>query len=200
MEGGGDKNTEHAKCREGFKRFLEKTGLGGHMPRIIACGGRQNAYDSFCTSINNGDSSYLLVDSEDLVNKSHQQGKSDQWQPWAHLKARDSWEMPHEEQNEDCHLMTPCMESWLIADAEKLKEYFGQGFNTNALPPSNRSPEEIEKTDLCQALKNSTAHCKTKRPYQKGEHSFALLGAIDALLVLEKCPWAKRFIETLKQQ
>lgn len=49
VEGGGDTNLLRTACRQGFSEFLKKAGLAGRMPRVVACGGRQDAYDAFCT-------------------------------------------------------------------------------------------------------------------------------------------------------
>lgn len=50
VEGGGDSSALKRKCREGFREFFRKIGLQGRMPRIVACGPRNNAYDDFCTA------------------------------------------------------------------------------------------------------------------------------------------------------
>ena len=75
-------------CREGFTKFLEQTGLKGRMPRIVACGSRRDAYESFCTALETGESAFLLVDSEAPVSGQNQQGQSDTWLPWQHLAQR----------------------------------------------------------------------------------------------------------------
>ncbi len=52
VEGGGHHNDAlKTKCRKGFRIFLEKTGFAGRMPKIIACGGRQDAYDQFSIAV-----------------------------------------------------------------------------------------------------------------------------------------------------
>ena len=70
VEGGGDSKELKARCRRGFRKFIEKAGLEGRMPRIVACGGRQNAYDSFVAALDvegpMGPIPMLLVDAEDL--------------------------------------------------------------------------------------------------------------------------------------
>jgi hypothetical protein len=51
VEGGGDRNKAlQTECRRGFSEFLSKAGLKGRMPRIVACGGRTQTYDSFRTA------------------------------------------------------------------------------------------------------------------------------------------------------
>jgi len=68
VEGGGDSKRLKTQCRRGFRKFIEKAGLQGRMPRIVACGGRQRAYDSFATALAAGTSTpMLLVDAERRV-------------------------------------------------------------------------------------------------------------------------------------
>lgn len=74
VEGGGDAAALKTACREGFAKFLGKAGLAGRMPRIVACGSRADAYDSFCTAIRNGEAAMLLVDSESPVLSEAQAG------------------------------------------------------------------------------------------------------------------------------
>lgn len=64
VEGGGDAALLRSACREGFAKFSGKAGLAGHMPRVVACGSRADAYDSFCTALRSGEAAMLLVDSE----------------------------------------------------------------------------------------------------------------------------------------
>ena len=45
VEGGGDSKKLRVQCRRGFRKFVEKAGLKGRMPRIVACGGRQAEVD-----------------------------------------------------------------------------------------------------------------------------------------------------------
>ena len=61
--------------------------------------------------------------------------------PWAHLRARDGWIRPADATDENAHLMVQCMETWFLADRDNLADYFGHGFNPNALP----AREEIEE-------------------------------------------------------
>ena len=208
VEGGGDSAALKTACREGFARFLEKAGLSGHMPRIVACGGRQDAFDSFCTALKNGESALLLVDSEAPVALAAQLDDAtvkdvrNQWLPWLHLLHRpgDGWEKPAGAQDMQCHLMVQCMESWLLADRASLKVFFEQGFLENQLPPDNRDVEAIAKNELYQSLANATRTCKTKAQYGKGEHSFKLLALLDPVKVMDVSPWARRFIDELKDQ
>lgn len=101
VEGGGDKDCQHSRCREGFRTFLERAGFKGRMPRIVACGGRQNTYDKFKTACKAGiECAILLIDSEERVSASS---------PWEHL--RNEFQAPPGISDEHCHLMVVCMES-----------------------------------------------------------------------------------------
>jgi hypothetical protein len=126
VEGGGDTKSLQIECRKGFREFLEKAGLKGKMPAIIACGGRQNAYDSYCTAVKNDEQAVLLVDSEAPIVPQHQQGSSDTWQPWQHLKQRpgDGWDRLAGSTDTDCHLMVQVMESWFLVRAIALKNHY----------------------------------------------------------------------------
>src|SRR5256885_2202952 len=89
VEGGGDHNKQlNIRCREGFRKLLEKCGFERRMPRIVACGGREAAYRDFATAHRSGELNYsaLFIDSEDAVANAEQ--------PWEHLKQRDGWDRP----------------------------------------------------------------------------------------------------------
>ena len=206
VEGGGDTALLKSACREGFTKFLGKAGLAGRMPRIVACGSRADAYDSFCTALRSGEAAMLLVDSEAPVLPAAQLGDAAQpndraqWQPWLHLKQRqgDEWDQPHGSDDLQCHLMVQCMEAWILADRETLKAFFGQGFKDRSLPAPAHRVEGIGKQQIYDALAKASRDCKTKSSYGKGEHSFKLLAMINPAKVSEASPWAQRLIETLQ--
>jgi hypothetical protein len=162
VEGGGDTNSLHTECRRAFSEFLKKSGLDGHMPRIVACGSRNEAYDDYCTAVSNGENAFLLVDSESEIrwpNNNLSSKDFSLWNPWDHLKKRvnsngqitDNWTMPDGGSIDDCHMMVQVMESWFLADVSTLKEYYGQKFNENCLPQSNKI-EEISKATILNSL------------------------------------------------
>ena len=166
------------------------------MPSITACGGRQQAYDKFCTALEDADKTdfiVLLVDSEDPVT----QGNS----PWVHLHSRDGWTKPSGATDDCAHLMVVCMETWFLADKDEdeseLAKYFGQGFNKNLLPKNSRI-EEISKPDVENGLKSATRQSTPKGEYDKGRDSFAILALIDPNKVVAASPHAKDLIDTLK--
>ena len=129
VEGGGDSKSLKRACRRGFGKFLERAGAAGRMPRIVACGSRRDAYESFeaAHASQDGDA-MLLVDAEATVTS---QG------PWQHLKVRDGWERPEGATDEQCHLMVQVMESWFLADADTLSSFYDQGFRKASDLPQN---------------------------------------------------------------
>ena len=191
VEGGGDSGALRSRCREGFRTFLEKAGFRGCMPRIVACGGRQSAFDMFRTACESHRTAVLLIDSEDCV-----QGTSS----WEHLARRpgDGFVAPKNAAGDQCRLMVVCMESWFLADKDALSKFFGQGFKKDALP-QNENIEAVSKEDVYSGLRNASAHCKTKAPYGKGEHSFRILKLVALEKVREASPWARRFFETVSK-
>ena len=191
VEGGGDSNHLRTLCRKGFSDFFRKAGLEGRMPRVVACGSRNEAYNDFVTAHRKaGGDVYpvLLVDSEAAVAAQV---------PWEHLSQRDSWQKPPNASDDQAHLMVQCMEAWFIADRLCLAQYFEQGFVPNALPPRN-DVENIPKNDLMNGLKNATRHTRTKGEYKKGKHSFAILERIDPDLVRQASPCANRLLVLLE--
>jgi hypothetical protein len=192
VEGGGKSKALRSECRRGFSEFLRKAGFAGKMPRITACGGRQDAFNSFCTAIENstpGDYCILLIDSEGPVTV---------LSPWLHLAQRqgDNWTRPHQATDDHCHLMVQCMETWFLADKQAMLAFFGQGYNENALP-NTTNIESIAKNTLYDSIENATRNCKTKGAYDKSDHSFRLLAKIDPARVRNASPWARRFLDTL---
>jgi hypothetical protein len=197
---GGAKGTLNARCREGFSKFFEKYQvegkmlLKGKMPRIVACGSRQNAYADFCTALakaKQDDVIVLLVDSEAPVTCEHDQ-------VWNHVLLRegDKWQQPNLANEGHLHFMVECMEAWFLADKACLAVYYGQDFEPTRLPQRNNI-EEISKADLYAGLKEATRNCKTKARYDKGTQSFELLGRIDPAKVISASPYAKRLIDAL---
>ncbi len=196
-EGGGDSDQLKSECRQAFAEFFAKTELGTtRRPRVVACGGRSSAYDSFVTAISQGKNALLLVDSESPIAPTNQTPNN--FNPWAHLLARDNWATPATASNNDCHLMTQCMESWFIADWSAAENFFGQGFDSNRKP--NGAIETVAKSDVYTALELASKNCKTKAPYGKGAHSFKLLALIKPDIVMQASPWANRFIDELKKR
>ena len=188
VEGGGDRAELRATCRKGFSKFIEASGMRGIMPSIVACGSRQNAYDSFKTARFRKDGiSMLLVDAEEPVTASG---------PWEHLAARDNWVRPTGATDDQCHLMVQVMESWFLADVESMESFYGPSFRKQALP-ANPKVEKVAKQDVLNGIEQATRDTSKGR-YSKGKHSFDLLAALDPAKVRDASPHADRFIRTLE--
>ena len=118
--------------------------------------------------------------------------------PWQHLTGRDGWVRPQDATDEHAHLMVQCMEAWFLADVECLAEYFGEGFNRNALP-QRREIEEIAKREVLVGLQRATRRSE-KGKYGKGRHSFEILVRLDPGRVLAVSPHAVCLIDTLREK
>jgi hypothetical protein len=185
VEGGGDHNKAlQTLCRQGFSEFLRRAGLKDRMPRIVACGGRRSAYNSFRTSHESADLdgiAILLVDSEGKVVGS----------AWEHVRLRegDGWERPKGAADDQIHFMVQAMESWFHADSAELQRYYGQHFQLSALR-LRADVENIPKADLFAGLRAATKSCQ-KGEYSKGDHSFQILAHIDPAKVRAASPHAE---------
>lgn len=201
-EGGGsgaDSAELQGEYRRAFSEFFRKTVLGKtRRPRVVTCGGREQALDMFQTAIHQGKNALLLVDSETAVDPAHEPPPAGNWQPWAHLHRQAGWAKPPKATDDDCHLMVHCMESWFLADWQTVKNFFGQGFVVSGLPAG--AIESIPKLTVYATLGHATRKCKTKAPYGKGPHSFKLLALIDPTKVTAASPWARRFIDELAKR
>lgn len=193
VEGGGQdgrRSDLKIACRRGFTEFVRKAGFEGRMPAIIACGSRNDAFDSFMTAVRQGNAAVLLVDSEEPLRNDS---------PAKHVQLRDGWAINARVSDEQIHLMVQCMENWFLADKDALAQFFGQGFQVSALP-ANANVEEISKADVFAALAQATKAAKTKGRYGKGAHSFDILKVIDPDKVKAAAPHARRLLEYLNRE
>lgn len=191
VEGGGDTRGLQAPLREGFHKFFRKV-LGDSLPRpkVVACGGRQRAFDDFVQGLksNPGADCVLLVDSEEAVVSGRAK--------WEHVRQRqgDHWTRPSVADETQLHLMVQAMETWLVADPEALSGYYGKDFRPAALPRAT-DLETVPKLDVYRALANATGATK-KGVYGKA-HGFELIGRIDWRKVQHRCPRAGEFFDAL---
>ena len=177
IEGGGDSDALKTECRQAFTKFFEATGLKTKMPRLVACGSRNTAFDKFKTAIKNGQNAMLLVDSESPVPADTQTGKP--ISPWKHLKERDGWERPTNATDDDVHLMVQCMESWFVADKAQFVVYYSKGNRqcTATAIPNCSDVEELDKKNVLQWLDKASLP-SGKEKYSKGSRSFEVLATI----------------------
>ena len=192
IEGGGDAKDLHVACRKAFRSLLEKLGFAGRMPRLVACGSRNDAYDDFCTAHMNTAGKYiaLLVDSEDALH--------DEYRTWNHLYTRDGWIRPVGADDEQILFMTTCMETWIAADRQALHNFFGQCLQESALP-ALLNIEKKNRHDVQKALENATGRCKKK--YKKGNISFELMQKVaPATIHSDALPSFRRMVDVLEQR
>ncbi len=189
VEGGGEQQLTLTNCRAGFSRFVAKVVKKGRMPRIIASGSRNAAFDDFCTAIklHPKETIVLLVDSEDEVSET---------ECWKHLKSRDGWDAPASATEQNVYLMVRCMESWFLADKAALQAFYGKKLAINKLPGST-DVENISKKDVCQRLDHITA--LVERKYHKTQHGFEIFASLDPNKVASGSAQAKRFVEFLQK-
>ena len=190
VEGGGEQRFTLSACREGFATLFAKLVPPGKLPRVIACGSRNAAFDSFKTRVSQrkaGDDALLLVDSE--------AGVVGGTGVWGHVLGRDHWVQPPGTSDDDLHLMVQCSEAWLIADPTTLDAFYGAGFRRTALP-ANPDVEQVAKADVLDGLSRAT---KTSRrgEYHKTGHGYELLGRLDPGAVRARSSHAERFFTTL---
>lgn len=193
IEGGGDSKELHIECRRAFRCLLEKSGFAGRMPRLVACGGRNAAYDDFTTAhenVRSRDYVGLLVDSEDPVKNIYK--------TWAHLESRDRWQRPEEAEDEQVFFMTTCMETWIVADHQALETFFGSCLQKNVLPSLN-GIEKKTRQRIQNALIQATKSCGKK--YKKGKRSFELVQRLNPeRLKTADLPSFERMLNILNQK
>lgn len=185
---GGESKEAQIRCREGFRKIIEKAGFLGKMPRLSACGGRGAAFDDFKTAYATcgaGDYVAMLVDSEDPP--------GDVEKTWDHLKIRDGWERPAGAADEQVLFMTTCMETWIVADRAVLREHYGHKLQENALPPLN-DLENRNRHQVHEKLAHATRLCSNA--YAKGIRSFEVLGKLNPS-VLNFLPSFARMVRIL---
>ena len=188
VEGGGSSKDLKTACRKGFSNFVQRAGLAGNMPRIVACGPRGDAYNSFkIAHAQKSADAILLVDSEVPVTASG---------PWQHLKSSDGWDCPSGTTDDQCHLMVQVMESWFLADKDALASFYGQGFKSQALRAANPNIEQAPKQDVLNRLAQATRDTG-KGSYKKGSISFEILGMLDPEKVRNASPYAHSFLSAL---
>jgi hypothetical protein len=189
---GGESKEDQIRCREGFRKLIEKAGFAGRMPRLSACGGRGTAFDDFQTAQarrKSNDYIAMLVDSEDPV--------EDLDATWDHLRRRDRWERPADAEDEQVLFMTTCMETWIVADRAALREHYGQKLQETALPPLDNL-EGRNRGDVQANLVHASRNCSNA--YAKGRRSFAVLAELDPAVLAQHLPSFVRAVRILRER
>jgi len=91
--------------------------------------------------------------------------------------------------------MVQMMESWLIADTEALKMFYGQGFNANAIP-RHANVEQIAKAQVESALEAATRTTQAGN-YHKIRHGPQILGLVDVERVRRAATHCERLFATV---
>ena len=158
--------------------------------RLVPCGGRRNAYDTFQNArdhAEDGETVVLLVDSEAAVTADT---------PNEHLRTRrgDGWDLAGVSEDH-VHMMVQTVETWIVADPDALTAYYGQGFQANALP-ARRDLEDEGKAAVTRALERATGRTQ-KGAYHKIRHAGDLLAVIDPATVRQRCGHCERLFAVL---
>jgi Domain of unknown function (DUF4276) len=197
IEGGGDRIQQQSELRAAFKILLEKAGFRGRLPRIVACGGRDQAYQQFKKAFGNrsqADLAILLIDSEDPLNFKDATINAPIWQ---HLLDRDKWEKPAAAHDNQVALMVTSMETWIMADQMAIRSFFGAKVKEKYLLPAQNLEARTRK-DVFGALEKATEDCGKDRQYRKGSKSFQLLATVNPQTLRQHLPHFQRFIDVLQ--
>lgn len=192
VEGGGDSKELHTRCREGFRKLLQRCGYSERMPKLVACGGRAQAFDDFGTALRvsrTGSITLMLVDSEDPM--------EDIEATWTHLAARDGWTKPDNANDDQVLMMTTCMETWIVADRAALKAHYGNNLQDSALP-AVVDLESRSRAAVQSALIHATRNCSNK--YEKEKRSFQVLAELTPDTLSAHLPSFVRFKRILSEK
>ncbi len=190
MEGGGDGKDSKAALRQGMEKFLDDIKKACHERswhwKLVCCGSRNEAHKRFRNERTKGEAGIvvLLVDSEASVDAD----------PADHLATQDGWDL-HGIDGSTIHLMVQTMETWIVADGNALRGYYGQGFQEKALP-HHQNLEKVSKHDISKSLTRATTGTQ-KGPYHKIWHAQHLLQHIDPTKVRKRCSHCERLFATL---
>lgn len=190
VEGGGDSRDGKAALRQGFDALLDRQKNAARVRRmgwkLVLCGGRGTTFEAFQHATNDApaDIVALLVDAERPVTNAMPDGRV------AHLAGHDSWDLGRVAA-ERVHLMTQCMEAWIIADAEQLAAYYGKDFRVNALPRRTVLDDE-PKDSLYSALRAASKDTQ-KGAYSKIKHASDLLKRVRPENVAARCTSFQQF-------
>lgn len=99
-----------------------------------------------------------------------------------------------------CHFMVQAMESWFLADREKLAACYDNKFHEKSLPQHNEI-EKVPKDDAIEKLKKATKETKNgKGEYSKGTDSGKILGEIRPQKVIDAAPHCRKLFEAISDK
>ncbi len=170
-----------AKCQEAFHKLLDRMGVK-RKPRLVACGGRGEVYDRFVIEHSKSAEGYVAmwIDGEEPV--AHPNAA---WQHLQNVETVPKWTKPAGAQDDQVLFMTTCMETWIVADRETLRKYYGHKLHEPSLPPlvalENRGRHSVQDS-----LDRATRHCINA--YQKGERSYEIFAELNPLALAPHLP------------
>lgn len=176
--------------RQGFREFFQPLAEDIKIPiDLKLLGSREIAIKIFLSELEYNPTSFsaLLVDAESEIDEKET--------PKIFLQKISTKFDFKNVKDEQCHLMAQIMESWFLADKEKLAEFYGKGFNVNALPKT-KNVEKIAKSDVETSLKNAV-RATSKKEYKKGEHAGEILRIIDSNKVRAAAPHCERLFAAI---
>lgn len=186
-------NSNAITFRQGLREFFGSLAKEINVPIDFKIGGaRETTIKIFLSENGDYPASFqvLLVDAEGEVDEKDT--------PKAHLKKiSDKFDFKNVKE-EQCHLMAQMMESWFLGDKEKLAEFYGKGFNLNALP-KNTNVEKISKATVRASLLKAVSET-SKKYYKKGEHAGEILKMIDSNKVRKAAPHCERLFEAISEK
>ena len=179
---GADSKEGTIRCREGFHKLLDRSGFTGRKPRLVPLGGRGAVYDRFVTEHSMKAGSYVAmwIDSEEPMANIEA--------AWNHLEnvtTVDRWIRPPNADDDQVLFMTTCMETWIVADRDALKEHYGHELQDSALPPLVNL-ELRSRYDVQKKLIHATRNCSNA--YSKGPRSFEILAKLSPAALIEYLP------------
>lgn len=181
MEGGGDRADGKKALRQGMDALLAPIKAmasdRGWRWKLVPSGGRHRAFRAYRNAVRANEYAVvvLLVDSEYPVSAP----------PVHHLEQKDRWQLAFAPA-ESVHMMVQVMETWILADEDALRRYYGAGLKRAALP-SRRDLEDVAKQDVLDALALATSGT-SKGAYRKIRHASEILALLDADVVRQRCP------------
>lgn len=171
--------------REGFSGFF--SGIPGVKPKLVAGKSFANTIRAFVIAAERGGAvNFLLVDSDG----------PDDGKLLRKVTGNPEWKRGLTVSPEQVHFMVQLMESWLLADRDALKTYYGQGFRPARLP-ANPKIEQIPKADVTNGLHAATRDTG-KGPYHKTQHAPAILARVDADKVRDAAPSCSRLFSAIE--
>lgn len=186
---GGETAEDKIRCRQAFREIFDKAGFTGRLPKMVASGSRNAAFEAFKDAEHDAEFIALLIDSEDPV--------QDPDATWQHLKLRDNWDKPSWASDENVIFMTTCMETWIVADRAALSRHYRQHLQESALPPLQQL-ETRKRHELHEALVHATRNCSNA--YRKGKRSFEILAKLNPAELSKHLPSFARAIRILNDR